>query len=231
MRRRMRPGQTARSATSMPAPRKCETLVGPTPTRRCMTIAAANMRSPRKKTKKVPGALNAASGSNASIPNRLHRNCGSVGGRIQRRTRAAAPRTLRVAVSGAAVRRKEKSVVKATIAVLVVFLLGSGTPGRITWTKRGEIRTLVIDRGNAPLAGVTVILSPSAPGSQERALVTNPAGKVSFHDLAPGDYLIKFQLSGFADMCIGPVTLRSSSRENPRLPEFLVMMNPVLEVD
>ena len=42
-----------------------------------------------------------------------------------------------------------------------------------------------------------------------------------------GDYVLTFEIAGFATCSIGPIKMRARESESPELPEFVVMMNPV----
>jgi hypothetical protein len=84
-----------------------------------------------------------------------------------------------------------------------------------------------VDRDSDPLPGVSVTLTRAGRQSGSTCL-TGPQGRVRFWKVKPGDYVIRFELSGFAAASIGPVTVTESTAENPRLPEFLVLLNPVM---
>jgi hypothetical protein len=98
----------------------------------------------------------------------------------------------------------------------------------VTWTKPGEIRVILIDREEAPIPGVTVTLVPNDRHANPRVATANSKGRAGFVDVPPGEYTLRFQLSGFAECSVGPFSMKSSTAENPRLPEFIVMMNPLL---
>jgi hypothetical protein len=117
-----------------------------------------------------------------------------------------------------------------SIAGLVLSALAISKPADVVWTPPGELRAVVTGRDSAPLPGVAVSVARMglAAAVQRSAVITGRDGRARFANLPPGEYVIRFQLSGFADAAIGPVTLRSSSQENPRLPEFVVVLNPVL---
>ena len=70
-------------------------------------------------------------------------------------------------------------------------------------------------------------LVATADGSPHRTMTSDPKGRAAFGGVSPGAYILKFQLSGFAPSSIGPITMRAEEQENPKLPEFVVMMNPV----
>jgi hypothetical protein len=139
----------------------------------------------------------------------------------------------RLAAERPTVRRRKEDYGSRYDCSLSLALFGVATPQNIIWTRPGEISAVVIQRDQSPLPGVTVTLSSVGAGRSERnrTQVTGMDGKIRFKDLEPGQYLLNFQLSGFADTAIGPVALRSRAQENPRLPEFLVMLNPIMWVD
>jgi len=114
----------------------------------------------------------------------------------------------------------------ARVALAAVLLMGMSRGPAIIWTKPGDLRVVVVDRDSVPIPGVTVTLSPAA----QKPLVTDSRGRVEFTGLGGGSYSLTFELSGFARTTLGPVEMRSSAQENPRLPEFLVVMNPIMWV-
>jgi Carboxypeptidase regulatory-like domain len=114
----------------------------------------------------------------------------------------------------------------AKVVLAAALLMGMSRGPGIVWTKPGDLRVVVVDRASVPIPGVTVTFSPAA----QKALVTDSRGRVEFTGLVEGEYSLTFELSGFARMTLGPVGMRSSATENPRLPEFLIVMNPVMVV-
>jgi Carboxypeptidase regulatory-like domain len=97
----------------------------------------------------------------------------------------------------------------------------------VVWTKPGELRVVVVDRDSVPVRGVTVTLHPAA----QKPAVTDGRGRVEFTGLPGGEYSLIFELSGFARTTLGPVKMRRLQDENPHLPEFVVIMNPVMWVN
>jgi hypothetical protein len=113
----------------------------------------------------------------------------------------------------------------ATVAALAFLILGMAGGSTVVWTKPGELHARVIDRDGQPVSGVTVTLR-----TPERVLdtkISDSKGRVEFVGLNAGDYTLGFEISGFASSSIGPVRLRARPAENPELPEFVVMLNPV----
>jgi hypothetical protein len=113
------------------------------------------------------------------------------------------------------------------VAALALLIMGMSSGSAIVWTKPGELRVVVVDRDGKPIPGVTVGLKATADGLPHRAMISDPKGRAAFGGVSPGAYILTFELSGFAPSSIGPITMRAEERENPQLPEFVVMMNPV----
>ena len=114
----------------------------------------------------------------------------------------------------------------ARVAALALLIMGMSPGSPIVWTNPGEIRVVVVDRDGLPVVGVTVELT-AVSGPSRRIVVSDPKGRASFDGVKAGDYVLKFELSGFATCSIGPITMRADRDENPELPEFLVMLNPI----
>lgn len=118
----------------------------------------------------------------------------------------------------------------ARVAGLALLLMGMAYQPTVVWTEPGELRVVVVDREGVPMPGVVVELFSVPDGGSHRAAVSNPKGRAGFGDVGPGEYILRFQLSGFAPCSIGPITMRSVETENPQLPEFVVTMNPIMWV-
>lgn len=84
-------------------------------------------------------------------------------------------------------------------AFLVLSLLGvAGT--QVVWaasTTYGTLRGKVVDEQDSPMPGVTVIMRSDAL-VREQAVVTDANGNYFVPGLAPGDYTVVAQLTGFA---------------------------------
>ena len=115
----------------------------------------------------------------------------------------------------------------AQVAGLALLLLGMAQSSEIVWLKPGQLRATVIQRDGTPVPGVAVELNGGEAGSAQRVAITDPKGHAGFDDVPAGEYTLTFQLSGFATCSIGPFTMRRIASENPELPAFVVMMNPV----
>ena len=115
----------------------------------------------------------------------------------------------------------------AKVTVLALLIMGMSPSSPVVWTKPGEIRVVVVDRDGQPISGVTVELSATALGSARRTMISDPKGGAGFGGVSAGDYMLTFQLSGFAPCSIGPITMRADKAGSPELPEFLVMMNAI----
>ena len=111
-------------------------------------------------------------------------------------------------------------------AAIVIALVGAVTTSEMKWTKPGEIKIVVVDRDSEAVPGATVVLSDS-DGGHQRPVITDANGRAGFSGVSRGDYLVKVDLSGFATYTIGPFRMRADSSENPELPEFVVMLNPL----
>ena len=117
----------------------------------------------------------------------------------------------------------------STIVVVAALLLtGMAKKGEIVWSKPGEIRLVVVDRESVPIPGTTVTLSKVGNDQSQAVVISDKVGRASFSGVLPGDYVLRFELSGFVTCSLGPFRMRSTSEEDPVLPEFVVMMNPIL---
>jgi hypothetical protein len=112
---------------------------------------------------------------------------------------------------------------KAVAVALLMLGMSGDTP--VAWTKPGELRAVVVDRSGQPIPGVTATLRSGTEAI--RTEVTDTKGSVAFVGLSPRDYTLTFEIAGFATSSIGPVRMRARESENPELPEFVVMMNPI----
>jgi hypothetical protein len=114
--------------------------------------------------------------------------------------------------------------VKAAFLALAILAM-SDSP--VVWTAPGEIRVVVVDRDAAALPGVAVTLLAGSRQEPERVTITDSKGHASFSDVPVGEYTLRFQISGAAECSIGPFTMRAGPHDNPWLPEFRVVMNPI----
>src|SRR6185295_13032686 len=115
------------------------------------------------------------------------------------------------------------------VAGLALVASAVSPADEIVWTPPGALRFVVVDRDMRPVAGVPVTATAVATGGPAEAMtITDAKGRAGFSGLSPREYVIRFDLSGFAPASIGPVRVKSSPEENPRLPEFLVVLNPIL---
>lgn len=115
------------------------------------------------------------------------------------------------------------------IAGLALVASALSRADEIVWTPPGALRFVVVDRGMRPVVGVPVTAIAVASGESTGAMTfTDTKGRAGFSSLSSGEYVIRFDLSGFAPASIGPVRVETSPEVNPRLPEFLVVLNPVL---
>lgn len=90
--------------------------------------------------------------------------------------------------------------VRRSLLAAFLVLIASAARAQTVSSSTGAINGTVTDSTKAVLPGVTVTLSgPSVMGTP--STVTDSSGGFRFPSLAPGDYKIRFELSGF-----GPVT-------------------------
>ncbi len=83
---------------------------------------------------------------------------------------------------------------KHVLILLAVVALAAGTA--MAQTAKGGLQGTVVDEGNQPLPGVTVVISsPAMQGT--RTAVTDANGKYRFPLLPPGTYKAVFSLAGF----------------------------------
>ena len=116
----------------------------------------------------------------------------------------------------------------ARVSVLALFVFAGITPyADVVWTAPGEIRVVVIDRDGSAIVGVSIELCPQEKGGSTRRMTTGVDGHAVLKEVPGGEYMLKFYLSGFVTCSIGPFEMRSGDEENPHLPEFKVMMNPI----
>jgi hypothetical protein len=113
------------------------------------------------------------------------------------------------------------------VALLAVALLAMSGPSTV-WTEPGEIRVVVMEPDSTALPGVAVTLLAGSKQEAERIAITDSNGRVKFSDVPVGEYTLRFQLSGFAECSIGPFTMRARREDNPWLPQFRLIMNPIM---
>src|SRR5262249_51470243 len=103
----------------------------------------------------------------------------------------------RCAASSANVERRVMVMArKAIAAIFALVLASSGAHAQTVSTTAGSINGTVTDSTKAVLPGVTVTLSgPSVMGTPTS--VTDQNGAFRLPNLAPGDYKLSFELTGF----------------------------------
>jgi carboxypeptidase family protein len=114
-------------------------------------------------------------------------------------------------------------------ALSLALLAGAAPADELKWAAPGTIRAVVVDRDAHPISGVFVRVhrDEEAP-TQGPVALTGPDGLVTFKKLPPGNYVITFESSGFAKTSIGPVPVQDSVSRSPRIPEFRVVLNPMM---
>src|SRR5262245_64131627 len=85
---------------------------------------------------------------------------------------------------------------RRTLLALAFMAVSTVTRAQTVTTTAGAINGTVTDATKAVLPGVTVTLSgPAVMGTP--TTVSDQSGVYRFSALAPGDYTVKFELSGF----------------------------------
>ena len=84
--------------------------------------------------------------------------------------------------------------IRTVLAVLVVLLTVTGPQAQTT---TGRLVGTVVDETGAVLPGVTVTISSPALIGGARIKITDGAGEFAFIGIAPGEYTLKVDLSGF----------------------------------
>src|SRR5579862_4595411 len=86
---------------------------------------------------------------------------------------------------------------RGTFLLAMLFMLASSAGARAQGVQNGAIRGMVKDAQNLAVPGATVTAtSPALQGS--RVEVTDAQGGFTLQNLPPGDYQVKFELSGFS---------------------------------
>ena len=101
----------------------------------------------------------------------------------------------------------------------------------IRWAPPGVVVVDVINRefGKIPGAAVSLRRSDAAPDAPPfRSATTNGGGRAEFRDLPAGTYLVHVERAGSLPACVGPAEIDAKTPPSVRLPEILVVMNPVL---
>src|SRR5438093_7380645 len=91
--------------------------------------------------------------------------------------------------------------------ILLALTLAFATAGHAQ-PAVGTVEGAITDQQNAVLPGVALTAtSPTVPG--EYRATSDALGRYRFVELAPGDYTITAELSGFARVIRAPVTVRA----------------------
>jgi Carboxypeptidase regulatory-like domain len=101
----------------------------------------------------------------------------------------------------------------------------------IRWSPPGVVVVNVVNRDLAgvPGAAVTLRRADSPAGAPAAAsATTNAGGHVEFRDVAEGTYFVRVERTGFLAVDVGPATVDTKTPPAVRLPEILVVVNPVL---
>ena len=115
--------------------------------------------------------------------------------------------------------------------LLLMLAVSSGaTDAQIRWSPPGVIVVNVVSRDLSPIPGavVSIARAEAAQAEPPRSAVANAGGHVEFRGLATGSYLVRVSRSGSLDLNVGPVPVEDKTPASVRIPEILVVLNPVM---
>ena len=101
----------------------------------------------------------------------------------------------------------------------------------IRWAPPGVVVVDVINRdfGKIPGAAVSIRRVDAAPDAPPlRSATTNAGGHAEFRDVPAGAYVVHVERAGSLPASVGPAEVDSKTPPSTRLPEILVVLNPVL---
>ena len=110
-------------------------------------------------------------------------------------------------------------------------LAATETSAAIKWCPPGVVVVNVVNRDLAGIPGATVSLrrADASSGAEPAAsAATNAGGHVEFRDLPAGAYHVRVERAGFLTLDVGPAEVDTKTPPAVRLPEILVVLNPVM---
>src|SRR5436309_3125548 len=102
------------------------------------------------------------------------------------------------------------------LALVIALIITPLTIGdELHFAPPGEISIVIYETNGHALPGATVTLE-NAAHKAIKVLITSADGSAQFQHLAPGNYYVLAQLSGFFDQSTGPIPM-VIDRPSPRL--------------
>jgi hypothetical protein len=116
-------------------------------------------------------------------------------------------------------------VVRLLSVLLALALLP--VPGIERSRPRMAVSVVAVTPGHDPIPGVTVSLCPE--GKEQGCVYrsTGPYGGIRFDDIAPARYTVRAEAAGFLPTTVGPLRFDEVSRGRMRIPDLVLLMNPV----
>jgi len=116
-------------------------------------------------------------------------------------------------------------VLKLWTILLAVALLP--VPGIERSHPRMAVSVIAVTPGHDPIPGVTISLCPE--GKTEGCIYrsSGPYGGIRFDDIAPARYTVRAEAAGFLPTTVGPLKFDEVSRGHLRIPDLVLLMNPV----
>ena len=116
-------------------------------------------------------------------------------------------------------------MVKLLSVLLAVALLP--VPGMERSKPHMAVSVIAVTPGHDPIPGVTISLCPE--GRTEGCIYrsSGPYGSIRFDDIAPARYTVKAEAAGFLPTMVGPLKFDVVSRGKMRIPDLVLLMNPV----
>jgi hypothetical protein len=123
------------------------------------------------------------------------------------------------------------------IAITAFLITPSPMHAQVSPPGKIDVRVVAAARDDAPRAAgpmvgivgayVEVTKADSPSTVLVARTITDPRGYAHFEHVPEGNYMIKAQLSGYADVSIGPFPVHDRKETNPHISEFWVLLNPV----
>jgi hypothetical protein len=127
---------------------------------------------------------------------------------------------------------------KTWLAFAIALALAPSAPlsaaessAAIRWCPPGVVVVNVVNRDLAPVPGAAVTLrrADAPSGAAPTASATaNAGGHVEFRDVPAGTYVVRVERAGFLTIDVGPAEVDVKTPPSVRLPEILVVVNPVM---
>ena len=125
----------------------------------------------------------------------------------------------------------KRTLVPGLCSALALLAAAPDNSATIRWAPPGVVVVDVVNRDLAGLPGAAVALRradapPEAP--PVRSATTNAGGRAEFRDVPAGAYVVRVERAGSLPASVGPAEVDTKTPPTTRLPEILVVLNPVM---